>query len=150
MSQAPHPESVELRQESGYRFEVSFGGGIPPLMVDEPAPLGAGSGPSPVQLLAAAVGNCLSASLHFAVSKFGQATGTLRTVVEPDVGRNAENRLRVRAMRVRITLGVAAASIEHLDRALDRFEDFCTVTASVRQGIEVVVEVYDGEGRRLK
>ena len=38
-----------------------------------PPPLGQGSGPSPMQLLAASVGNCLSASLLFALRKFKQA-----------------------------------------------------------------------------
>lgn len=32
---------------------------------------------------------------------------------------------------------------------LAQFEDFCVVTQSVRQGIEVDVEVLDGEGRVL-
>ena len=41
---------VELTQQQDYRFTVAFGGGIPPLNIDEPAPLGAGTGPSPLQL----------------------------------------------------------------------------------------------------
>jgi hypothetical protein len=51
---------------------------------------------------------------------------------------------------VRIALGAPAASFTHLERALAQFEEFCTVTASVRQAIEVAVEVYDSEGARLK
>src|SRR5690349_6995608 len=61
---------VDLAQQSDYRFMVSFGGAAPDLLADEPAPLGTGSGPSPVQLLAAAVGNCLSDSLLFSLRKF--------------------------------------------------------------------------------
>ena len=57
---------ITLRQQQDYRFEVDFGDGIAVLQADEPAPLGSGQGPSPVQLLAAAVGNCLSDSLLFA------------------------------------------------------------------------------------
>ena len=56
---------ITLRQQKDYQFDVDFGGGIPVLVADEPAPLGSGQGPSPVQLLAAAVGNCLSDSLLF-------------------------------------------------------------------------------------
>ena len=55
--------SVSLQQKQDYQFEVSFGGYVPPLLADEPAPMGSGLGPSPVQLLAAAVGNCLADSL---------------------------------------------------------------------------------------
>jgi hypothetical protein len=45
---------------------------------------------------------------------------------------------------------VAAASLEQVDRVLAQFEEFCTVTQSVRQGIPVTVEVFDGEGQQLK
>ncbi|MGP1685054.1 MAG: OsmC family protein, partial [Giesbergeria sp.] len=63
---------ITLRQQKDYQFNVDFGSGIPVLAADEPAPLGSGQGPSPVQLLAAAVGNCLSDSLLFALRKFKQ------------------------------------------------------------------------------
>jgi uncharacterized OsmC-like protein len=46
---------VQLLQRQDYQFDIQFGAGIPAVMGDEPAPLGAGLGPSPVQLLAAAV-----------------------------------------------------------------------------------------------
>ena len=68
-------QSVSLIQVQDYQFDVGFGAAGPALRADEPPPLGQGSGPSPVQLLAAAVGNCLSASLLFALRKFKQATG---------------------------------------------------------------------------
>ena len=58
--------TVELTQQQDYRFDINFGAGIPVLTGDEPAPLGTGQGPSPVQLLCAAVGNCLSDSMLFA------------------------------------------------------------------------------------
>ena len=63
---------VELSQQQDYRFAVNFGGTVPELVADEPAPLGSGAGPSPVQLLAASVGNCLSDSLLFALRKYKQ------------------------------------------------------------------------------
>jgi len=49
--------SVNITQQSNYQFLVDFGTGIPPVQADEPAPLGAGEGPSPSQLLLAAVSN---------------------------------------------------------------------------------------------
>jgi uncharacterized OsmC-like protein len=54
--------TVELLQRSNYKFDIKFSEGMPQLMSDEPSPLGEGRGPSPVQLLAASVGNCLSDS----------------------------------------------------------------------------------------
>jgi len=142
--------SVELQQQQDYRFEVHFGGMVPPLLADEPPPLGHAQGPSPVQLLAAAVGNCLSDSLLFALRKFKQAPEPLRCVVTANVGRNAEGRVRVLAMQAELTLGVPAAELAHLDRVLEQFESFCTVTQSVGQGIPITVSVRDALGATLK
>jgi uncharacterized OsmC-like protein len=142
--------SVRLEQEADYRFEVQVAPAAPPFFADEPPPLGKGSGPSPVQLLAAAVGTCLSDSLLFALRKFKQSAEPLSTVAEATVGRNEANRLRVQAITVKLSLGVPADALEHLDRVLVQFEDFCTVTQSVRLAFPVEVEVYDATGRRLK
>ena len=142
--------TVVLQQQQDYRFDVQFEGGVPPLVADEPPPLGQSQGPSPVQLLAAAVGNCLSDSLLFALRKFKQAPEPLRAQVEAQVGRNAEGRVRVLAMTARLTLGVPAARLEHLDRVLGQFESYCTVTQSVGQGIPITVSVFDADGVQLK
>ena len=143
-------ERVQLRQQQDYQFHIHFGEGLPILLGDEPAPLGQGQGPTPVQLLAAAVGNCLSDSLLFALRKFKQAPEHIQCDVAAEVGRNAENRLRVLSLKAVLTLGVPAAKLEHLDRVLDQFESFCTVASSVSQGIPVTVEVMDSTGKRLK
>ena len=83
--------SVILKQQQDYRFEVIFDEHMPVLISDEPAPLGTGTGPSPVQMLCAAVGNCLSDSLLFAFRKFKQVPELLHCVVTAEVGRNPEN-----------------------------------------------------------
>lgn len=141
---------VQLQQKQDYQFDIRFGGEIPGVMADEPAPLGAGQGPSPVQLLAAAVGSCLSDSLLFALRKFKQAPEPIACEVQAEVGRNAEGRLRVLGIKAVLTLGVPAASLAHLDRVLGQFESYCTVTQSVGQGIAVSIEVVDALGVRLK
>jgi len=141
---------IQLRQKQDYQFEVQFGEQVPPLLADEPAPLGSGLGPSPVQLLAAAVGNCLSDSLLFALRKFKQSPEPIQCDVHAEVGRNEQGRLRVLQMRAVLTLGVPAAALEHLERVLDTFETYCTVTQSVGQGIPVAIEVHDSLQARLK
>lgn len=141
---------ITLRQQQDYQFQVDFGEGIPPLLADEPAPLGTGQGPSPVQLLAAAVGNCLSDSLLFALRKFKQTPEPLHCTVDAEIGRNEQKRLRVLKMTAALHLGVPASSLEHLDRVLDQFEAYCTVTQSVGQGIVITTEVFDSTGARLK
>jgi uncharacterized OsmC-like protein len=143
-------ETVRLVQRQDYQFTMQFGGAVPDWLADEPPPLGQGAGPSPVQLLAAAVGNCLSDSLLFALRKFKQSPEPIRCEVVAEVGRNPENRLRVLGMRVNLRLGVAAAQLQHLDRALEQFEAFCTVTQSVGAGIPITVMVLDGDGVVVK
>ena len=141
---------VELTQRHDYRFDIAFGDDIPVMTSDEPAPLGTGLGPSPVQMLCAAVGNCLSDSLLFAFRKFKQVPEPMHCTVNAEVGRNAENRLRVLNMTAQIRLGVEASALQQVDHVLAQFEEFCTVTQSVRQGIPVTVEVFDGAGVQLK
>jgi uncharacterized OsmC-like protein len=141
---------VELSQRNDYRFDIAFGDAMPVLTSDEPAPLGAGLGPSPVQMLCAAVGNCLSDSLLFAFRKFKQEPSPIQCAVTAEVGRNGDNRLRVLHMSAQIRMGVLAASLEQVDHVLVQFEEFCTVTQSVRQGIPITVEVFDSAGQQLK
>lgn len=143
-------QTVRLVQVQDYRFDVRFGDGVPVLQADEPAPLGQGQGPSPVQLLCAAVGNCLSASLLFAWRKFKQDPGTIACDVSAEVGRNAEGRMRVLGLQATLTIGVPGDALEHLERVLGSFEDYCTVTQSVKAGIPVMVSVYDAHGAQLK
>lgn len=144
------PVTVTLTQRHDYQFDNQFGEQVPHLLTDEPAPLGHGVGPSPVQLLAASVGNCLAASLLFAMRKYKQVGEPIQCGVDAQIGRNADKRLRVSAMMVRLTIGVPAGGIEHLQRILSTFEDFCTLTGSVRQAFPVTVEVFDTRGSQLK
>lgn len=141
---------VRLQQQQDYRFDIHFQEGMPVLTSDEPAPLGTGLGPSPVQMLAAAVGNCLSDSLLFALRKFHQAPDPIQCKVRAEVGRNEQGRVRVLHMHAELTLGVPASSLQHLDRVLDQFEAFCTVTQSVGQGIPISLTVFDALGHQLK
>lgn len=136
-----------LEQEGPYAFRISFEGtGLDALHTDESAPLGEGTGPNPTHLLLAGVANCLSASLLFALRKYKNAPGPIRAEISASTERNAQGRLRIPRAKVTIRLAEPAASLERFDRALAQFEQFCTVTQSVRDGIEVEVEVIDGDG----
>jgi uncharacterized OsmC-like protein len=138
-----------LEQEGPYAFKVSFEGTeLDALHTDEPAPLGAGSGPNPSALLLAGVANCLAASLVFALRKFKNAPGPIRAEITALKERNAEGRWRIPRAEVVITLADKAASLEHFDRVLAQFEQFCIVTQSVRDGMAVDVSVIDAEGTR--
>jgi uncharacterized OsmC-like protein len=142
--------NVSLTQQRDYQFSIDFGAPVPPLLGDEPPPLGQAAGPSPVQLLCAAVGNCLSDSLLFALRKFKQNPQPMRCTVQAEVGRNPEGRLRVLRIEATLHLGVPAAQLERLDRVLGSFETYCTVTQSVGQSLPITVRVLDADGVTLK
>ena len=142
--------TVYLQQQSDYRFEIHFEDNMPVLTSDEPVPLGTGTGPSPVQLLCAAVGNCLSDSLLFAFRKFKQTPEPIQCEVQAQVGRNEQGRSRVLKIAAKLKLGVAGAQLEHAERVLSQFEEFCTVTQSVGQGIPIHTRVLDVHGVVLK
>lgn len=143
--------SVSLEQISGYEFRVRFDeSAIPDLSTDLSAPLGKDVGPNPERLLAAAVANCLSASLLFSLSKFKNIPGgKLRATATSETGRNAEKRVRVANISVTLELPGLAADYEAIDRVLSQFESFCTVTESVRHGVDVAISVVDASGAML-
>jgi uncharacterized OsmC-like protein len=141
---------VRLSRLTGYQFRTEFGApGVPALLVDEPAPLGRGAGPNPGRLLAAAVGSCLSASLVYCLSKARVEIDAIATKVVGTYRRNERGRLRIGSLAVSIQLSVPSSGSDSLTPCLQDFEDYCVVTASVRQGIEVRVEITDPHGRML-
>ena len=142
--------TVNLQQQADYRFEILFDDAMPVLTTDEPAPLGKGTGPSPVQLLCAAVGNCLSDSLLFAFRKFKQTPEPIHCEVQATVGRNEAGRMRVLKMDAQMKLGVSASQLEHAERVLGQFEESCTVTQRVGLVIPVHTRVMDLHGVILK
>lgn len=141
---------TQLQQDRDFRFQARFEGLEATLLSDEPPPLGESAGPSPLHLLGSAVGTCLSDSLLFALRKYKQSPELLSCELETSVGRNAQGRLRVSAIHAKLHLGVPAANLAHLERALAQFEEFCTVTQSVRAAIPVSVQVFDAQGVQLK
>lgn len=149
------PESqsftLELEQVEGYEFRVRFDWpGNAELLLDEPAPLGHARGPNAARLIAAAVGNCLSASLVFCLgTKFKHKPGPVKASVTGRIERNEHGRFRIGGFDVTLSLSDTAASIGHFDRCLEQFEDFCIATESIRHGIPVSVKVLDAEGRTV-
>ncbi|MHB1248467.1 MAG: hypothetical protein ACYCZL_03530 [Polaromonas sp.] len=85
----------------------------------------------------------------FSLQKFKQDAGGITTTATCLIDRNESNRLRVLRIDVAIQFGKEGAQLNHLDRVLDQFEDFCTVTQSVQAGIPVKISVTDGKGVRL-
>ena len=146
MSSGP---SVRLVQQSDYQFAIYYNEDRDPIMGDEPPPLGRSQGATPSQFLLAGVANCLSDSLLFALRKFKQNPEPIETKASCEIGRNAENRLRILAIDVELRIGVPGATLENLERVLAQFQDFCTVSASVSLGIPINVTVTDSKNIQL-
>ncbi|WP_230947343.1 OsmC family protein [Burkholderia territorii] len=88
--------SVDVAQHARFSFEVTFAGtGLSPVLTDEPPPLGAGRGPNPVRLLAAAVASCLAASLLFALEKQRVDPQPVAAHIDVDMVQNEAGRVRV-------------------------------------------------------
>lgn len=140
--------TIRLEQTSDYQFTVAFDDPkFADLLLDEPPPLGAGAGPNAARLVAAAVANCLSASLLFSVRKFKQDPGRVTAEATTRIARNEAGRFRISGVEVTIRMDAAGDAVAHLERSLAQFEEFCIVTQSVRQGIPVAVKVLDGTGK---
>jgi len=142
---------VQLVREDGYRFRIDFGlAGVQHLLTDATPPLGRAGGPDSERLLMAAVANCLSASLAFALRKFRNEDVPMRACVDATLRPNEAGRLRMSGIDVTLNLGVPAARLRLLERALAQYEDFCVVTQSVRAAIPVTVRVRDADGVLLR
>ena len=137
-----HEFSIDIEQINDFEFRVRFDKPqYSDLSLDEPAPLGKDTAPNASRILTAAIGNCLSASLLFCARKGRVPLGPIHTRVRTEITRTPEGRLRIGNVEVDIDPNIAEADRASAARCLGLFEDFCTVTQSVRAGIQVKVAV---------
>lgn len=134
--------TVTLDLKHDYQFWADFGlPGVEPLLLDEPVPLGDDHGPNAARVLAAAVGNCLSASALFCLRKARIEVLDMHTTVNVSMERNERGKLRIGNVSVKLEPTVAEEDRPRMKRCLDIFEDYCIVTQSVRNGLNVDVAV---------
>lgn len=144
--------TIELEQLQDYRINVSFDWpGAADVLMDEPPPLGAQAGPNAARMVAAAAGNCLSASLLFCLTKTMDAVPkhAVKTEVTCRMVRNEQRKLRIGGLEARLTISEELEQSPKLKRCLELFEDFCVVSASIRQGIPIQVTVRNRSGEVL-
>lgn len=142
--------TIHLDHLNDYQFQVKFDWeAASDQLLDEPAPLGEQKGPNASRMLAAALGNCLSASLLHCAAREDIPTEGIKTTVTCRIIRNERKRLRVGGLDVRISVNEQLEQSPRMKRCLDLFEDFCVVTAAVRDGIPVGVEVVNEKGEVL-
>jgi uncharacterized OsmC-like protein len=132
-----------VRLARGYEFVAEFPDlpDSPAMLLDEPQPLGDSRGPNAADVLAAAVGDCLAASFAFCVRKAQMKLDDLTADVVAHLSRNEKGRLRIDTIDVELKPRFRHLDQPRLERCEALFEDFCTVTASVRRGIPVTVSV---------
>jgi uncharacterized OsmC-like protein len=142
--------SVIVKQESDYYFSIHYGDGLPVQYGDEPPPLGQNKAPNPTHFLLAAVANCLSYSLLFACRKYKQHIEPIHTEVLPVFARNEAGRSRIESIHAHLHLGVAADTVEYLEKILEQFESFCTVSQSVGKSIPIHITVSDVDDKIVR
>ena len=133
--------AITLERIQDFEFRVTFDKPFPELLMDEPPPAGHDKGPNATRVLAAAIGNCLSASLMFCLERSKLEVDTVQAEVTPTVARNEEGRWRIQHLDVKLFISMSKDDPKRYQRCLDIFENYCIVTSSVRQGIPVDVEV---------
>jgi organic hydroperoxide reductase OsmC/OhrA len=143
---------VSLRFVRGYEFVATFpeSNGLPPIVFDEPPPLGEGSGPNAAAVLAAAIGNCLAASFAFCLRKVRLEPLHVSAQVVAHMARNEHGRFRIKGIDVELAPEVLEQDRPRLHRCEQLFEDFCIVTESVRRGIPVNVKIVDATVQKVK
>ena len=141
-AESVHDFSVTLSLLEGYSFRIDFDDeALEPLHSDESPPLGRGTGPSPSRLLAAAVANCLASSLLFCLRRSRVDVREMKAKARVTLGRNARGRLRVQRIDVELDPSLPPGHVDQLARCKGVFEDYCTVTASIRDGITIAASV---------
>ncbi len=99
-------------------------------------------GPNPSRLLGMALLGCLSASFLFCLKKRKFSINDLKAEAEVIIGQNDKGFQRVKAINVEIEPKFDSPEIKkRADQCKKMFERYCTVTAAVREGIEVNVDL---------
>ena len=134
---------TELEQVDRYEFTVVFADApFPGLTVDEPPPVGRDAGPNPVQSLAMAIGHCMSSTFVNTLERARVAVAPIHTTVRATIGTNDRGRRRVRELSVDLrTQPLHEEDRARFDHCVEIFEDYCTVSGAVREGIRIVSHV---------
>jgi organic hydroperoxide reductase OsmC/OhrA len=136
--------SVNLTHQRNYQFlsQATEDGRLhgAPYISDEPDPVGDDAGPSTPAMLATALGHCLSAALIEALRKSEVAVLGCDTQAVAVVQPNADGHPRIHHVDVTLRPRVEQRRSQ-MQRCEEIFQNHCTVTSSVRQGIDVRVQV---------
>ena len=99
-------------------------------------------GPNPSRMLAFAILGCLSASFIFCLKKKNLSIDDLKGEAEVSLGRNEKGFWRVNKIDVKIDAKVDnPETLKRAELCRKMYEDYCTVTQSVRKGIDININL---------
>ena len=99
-------------------------------------------GPSPAHLIGQALLGCLSASFIFCLKKRNFVLDDLEAEADVVIGRNEKGFVRILKIDVNIKPKIDDPDVrKRADMCKKMFENYCTVTAAVVEGIEVNVNL---------
>ncbi len=134
--------SVSLENIEDYKFRVNFDKEeMGELITDETEKVGGDEeGPNPGRLLAASTLNCLMASLKFCLEKKRVELDSLEGEIRGKIER-VDGRLRITEFKADIEPAIEERDREKVEKCKEIFENYCIVTQSIRNGIDVEVNV---------
>jgi len=142
MTETEKEYSINIRRIESYKFEIDFNlEKADKIIVDEDPPQGNNEGGDPSRMLAASIAHCTMSSLLFCMEKSRATVGEMSAKAKVAFGRDENKRLRITDIRLDIDVKVPDADIPKLQRCIPIFEDFCTVTQSVKKGINIKTEI---------
>lgn len=99
-------------------------------------------GPNPSRMLGMAILGCLSASFIFCLKKRNLTIDELKAEAEVTIARNQKGFWRVKRIDVNIDAKIDDPETrKRADQCRKMFEQYCTVTQAVREGIDVEVNL---------
>ena len=99
-------------------------------------------GPNPSRMLGMAILGCLSASFIFCLQKKEFKVDDLKAEAEVSIARNEKGFWRVKKIGVNIKPKINDPDTKkRADQCKKMFEQYCTVTQAVREGIDVEVNL---------
>ena len=125
------------------QFTTTFDKEYPKLLFDEPPEAGgADKFPNASRILTAAVANCLSASFTFCLTKSRILFKKLETRATTTTARNEDGYWRIKKIDVSIFPDWEPDTEEKKkNRCIELFKNYCIVSSSVANGIEINVDV---------
>lgn len=133
-----------MKKSGEMQFTTFFDKDFPELLFDEPKSVSGGLDkyPNASRVLTAAIANCLSASFTFCANKMRVPVIELETIATCSIDRNEEGYLRIKNISVEIHPTFdSEAENKKQKRCVDIFRNYCIVSKSVEEGIDISVDV---------